>query len=113
MDLKEKLQQHGQEVNERITEIEGQISELREELRSLKDLRRVLDPASVQSKKKKQWRFRMTKVERMEKLKIVNVMEDRIIELQELISEKENEGIKDDSYLQSLFALSEMLVKRN
>ena len=55
----------------------------------------------------------MTKVERMEKLKIVNVMEDRIIELQELISEKENEGIKDDSYLQSLFALSEMLVKRN
>ena len=53
MDLKEKLQQHGQEVNERITEIEGQISELREELRSLKDLRRVLDPASVQSKKKK------------------------------------------------------------
>ena len=53
MELKEKLQQHGQEVNERITEIEGQILERREELRSLKDLRRVLDPASVQSKKKK------------------------------------------------------------
>ena len=53
MELKEKLQQHGKEVNERITEIEGQILELREELRSLKDLRRVLDPASAQSKKKK------------------------------------------------------------
>ena len=53
MELKEKLQQHGQEVNTRITEIEGQILELREELRSLKDLRRVLDPASIQSKKKK------------------------------------------------------------
>ena len=51
--LKEKLQQHGEEVNERITEIEGQILELREELRSLKEFRRVLDPASVQSKKKK------------------------------------------------------------
>jgi len=53
MELKEKLQQQGKEVNERITEIEGQILELREELRSLKELRRVLDPASVQSKKKK------------------------------------------------------------
>lgn len=53
MELKEKLQQHGKEVNERIAEIEGQVLELREELRSLKDLRRVLDPASVQSKKKK------------------------------------------------------------
>ena len=53
MDLKEKLQQHGQEVNERITEIEGQISELREELRSLKELRRVLDPDSVQKQSPK------------------------------------------------------------
>ena len=58
----------------------------------------------------------MTKKERAEKLKIIEVMEGRIVELQELISEKENEGIKDDSYLQSLFeleALSEMLEKRN
>ena len=55
MELKEKLQQHGQEVNERITEIEGQILELREELRSLKELRRVLSPNSVekQTRKKK------------------------------------------------------------
>jgi len=53
MELKEKLQQHGKEVNERITEIEGQIFELKEELRSLKDLRRVLEPSSFQSKKKK------------------------------------------------------------
>ena len=35
MELKQKLQQHGQEVNERITEIEGEILELRLELKQL------------------------------------------------------------------------------
>jgi len=56
----------------------------------------------------------MTKKERLEKLKITEVMEDRIVELQGLIAEKES--IKDDTYLQLLFELeelSERLVKRN
>ncbi len=58
----------------------------------------------------------MTKVERIEKLKIVEIMEDRIVELQRLIAEKEDEGNKDDTYLQLLFELeelSERLVQRN
>ncbi len=50
----------------------------------------------------------MTKVERSEKLKVVHVMEDRIVELQGLIAEKEDEGIKDDTYLQLLLELEEL-----
>jgi len=58
----------------------------------------------------------MTKVERMEKLKIVHVMEDRIAELQGLIADKEDAGVKDDTLFQLLFELeelSELLVQRN
>ena len=114
--LQEKLKAHGVEISNRIGEIESQITELRSELRQLKELKRVLDPASIQSKKKKQWGFRMTKVERMEKLKIVHVIEDRIVELQRLIADKEDKGVMDDTLFQLLFELeelSEFLVKRN
>ena len=58
----------------------------------------------------------MTKVERSEKLKIVHVIEDRIVELQGLIADKEDKGVMDDTLFQLLFELeelSEMLVKRN
>jgi len=58
----------------------------------------------------------MTKVERMEKLKIVHVIEDRIIELQGLIADKEDAGVKDNTLFQLLFELeelSEILVERN
>jgi len=58
----------------------------------------------------------MTKQERIEKLKIIEVMEDRIIELQGLIADKEDAGVKDDTLFQLLFELeelSEMLVQRN
>ena len=58
----------------------------------------------------------MTKVERSEKLKVVHVMEDRIVELQGLIAEKEDEGIKDDTYLLLLLELedlAELLTERN
>ena len=58
----------------------------------------------------------MTKVERSEKLKIIEVMEDRIVELQGLIADKEDAGVKDDTLFQLLFELeelSERLVKRN
>ncbi len=58
----------------------------------------------------------MNKVERSEKLKIVHVMEDRIVELQGLIAEKEDKGVMDDTLFQLLFELeelSEMLVQRN
>ena len=58
----------------------------------------------------------MTKKERLEKLKITEVMEDRIVELQGLIADKEDEGVMDDTLFQLLFELeelSELLVKRN
>ena len=58
----------------------------------------------------------MTKVERSEKLKIIEVMEDRIVELQGLIADKEDAGVKDDTLFQLLFELeelSELLVQRN
>jgi len=58
----------------------------------------------------------MTKVERIEKLKIVEIMEDRIVELQGLIADKEDEGIKDDTYLLLLLELedlAELLTERN
>ena len=51
----------------------------------------------------------MNKVERSEKLKIVHVMEDRIVELQGLIAEKEDKV----QLLFELEELSEMLVQRN
>jgi len=53
MNLKEKLKEHGVEISNRIGEIENQIGELRGELRQLRDLNRVINPTSVQSKKKK------------------------------------------------------------
>jgi len=58
----------------------------------------------------------MTKEERKQKLKIIEVMEDRILELQGLIADKEDEGIKDDSYLLLLLELedlAELLTERN
>ena len=58
----------------------------------------------------------MTKVERIEKLKIVEIMEDRIVELQGLIADKEDKGVMDDTLFQLLFELeelSERLVQRN
>ncbi|MCH9006882.1 hypothetical protein IIA29_02560 [candidate division KSB1 bacterium] len=58
----------------------------------------------------------MTKVERIEKLKIVEIMENRIVELQGLIADKEDAGVKDDTLFQLLFeleVLSELLVQRN
>ena len=57
----------------------------------------------------------MTKVERSEKLKITEVMEERIMELQELIGDKEDEGVIDDTLFQLLFELeelSELLIQR-
>ena len=50
----------------------------------------------------------MTKVERSEKLKIIEVMEDRIVELQGLIADKEDAGVKDDSLFQLLFEIEEL-----
>jgi len=35
-------------------------------------------------------------------------MEDRIVELQGLIADKEDEGVTDDSYLQLLLELEEL-----
>ena len=58
----------------------------------------------------------MTKVERSEKLKVVHVMEDRILELQGLIADKEDAGVKDDTLFQLLFELeelSERLIQRD
>ena len=58
----------------------------------------------------------MTKVERMEKLKIVHVIEDRIVELQRLIADKEDKGVMDDTLFQLLFELeelAELLTERN
>ena len=51
--LKAKLQEHGVEISNRIGEIEDQITELRSELRQLKELKRVLDPDSVQKQSPK------------------------------------------------------------
>ena len=53
MNLKEKLKEHGVEISNRIGEIESQITELRLELRELREINRVINPSSVQSKKKK------------------------------------------------------------
>ncbi len=50
----------------------------------------------------------MTKVERSEKLKITEVMEDRIELLQGLIADKEDAGVKDDTLFQLLFELEEL-----
>ena len=58
----------------------------------------------------------MTKEERKQKLKIIEVMEDRIVELQGLIADKEDAGVKDDTLFQLLFEIEELsqrLVKRN
>ena len=58
----------------------------------------------------------MTKVERIEKLKIVEIIEDRILELQTMIADKEDAGVKDDTLFQLIFELeelSERLVQRN
>jgi len=53
MILKDKLKEHGEEISSRIDEIENQIGELRGELRQLKELKRVLDPDSVQKQSRK------------------------------------------------------------
>ena len=50
----------------------------------------------------------MTKEERAGKLEIIEVMEDRIVELQGLIAEKEDDGVRDDTYLQLLLELEEL-----
>jgi len=58
----------------------------------------------------------MTKVARIEKLKIIEDMEDPIVELQGLIAEKEDAGVKDETYLFHLLQLeelAELLTKRN
>ena len=58
----------------------------------------------------------MTKEERAEKLIIVEVIEDRIRELQELIADREDSGVRDETFFKLLLDLeqwSEMLVKWN
>ena len=46
-----------------------------------------------------------TKEESAKKLKIIEVMEDKIMELQTMIGEKEHKGVKDDTHFQLLLEL--------